>query len=324
MKALRLVTATFLVLVAVEGVAEPNYPRRPITVIIPFAAGGPNDTVGRIVAERMKVSLGQPVVIENVGGGSGNVGVGRAARATPDGYTLIIGNWATHVANGAVYSLPYDLLDDFEPVALLSTESMLFVARAGLPANDLQTLTAWLKSNPDKATAGTTGPGSIAHVVGAFFQRATGTSFQFVPYRSLGLAVQDVIAGRIDVMFDTSANSLPHVQAGNVRAIAVTSKTRLPEIPAIQTVREAGLPQLEVSSWRAMWAPKGTPKPIIDRLNAAAIETLADQGVRKQFSRLGQDVAPDDQQSPRTLAAYHRAEIEKWWPVIKAAGIKPQ
>jgi tripartite-type tricarboxylate transporter receptor subunit TctC len=270
----------------------------------------------------MRTALGQPIIIENVAGASGAIAGARIARTPGDGYTLIQGNWATHVLNGAIFTLQYDLYNDFQPISMLATESLIVVSRKTLPAGNLQELIAWLRANPDKASAGTGGGGSVAHVVGYFFQKETGTRFTFVPYRGLGPAMQDLIAGQIDLMFDTAANSLPQVRAGNVKVYAVTSATRLADAPDIPTASEAGLPGFVVSNWRAIWAPKGTPAPIVSRLNAAVRETLADPAVRKRLAELGQDIVPESQQSPEVLGAHHKAEIEKWWPIIKAAGIK--
>jgi tripartite-type tricarboxylate transporter receptor subunit TctC len=300
-----------------------DYPSRPITAVVAFAAGGSGDTIARILTEHMRKTLGQTLVVENVGGAAGTIGVGRVARAAPDGYSICFGNWPTHVLNGAIYSLPYHVLNDFEPIAMLASESIAIVGKKALPPNDLKGLIAWLKANPDKASAGTTGAGGVGHVIGIFFQKETGTQFQFVPYRGLGPAMQDLVAGQIDLMFDTSANSIPQVRAGSIKAYAVTSKTRLAAAPEIPTVDEAGLPGFHISNWRGLWAPKGTPKDVIAKLNDAVVRALADPAVRKRLADLGQEIPPREQQTPEALAAYQKADIEKWWPVIKAAKIKP-
>ena len=298
------------------------YPSRSITMVVPFAAGGPVDTLARTLAERMRASLGQTVVIENVTGAGGSIGTGRVARAAPDGYTLVIGIWTTHVVNGAIYALQYDVLNDFEPVALLANNPQVIVAKRSMLANDLKGLIAWLKLNPDKASAGTAGVASPQHVLGVFFQSATGTRFQFVHYRGGGPATQDLVAGQIDLMFDQAANSLPQVRNGNVRAFAVTAKSRLPSAPDIPTMDEAGMPGFYISVWHALWVPKGTPKDITAKLTGAVVESLADPAVRRRLDDLGQEIPPRDQQTPEVLFAHHKAEIEKWWPIIKAANVK--
>jgi len=302
--------------------AEQFYPSRPITMIVPFAAGGPTDTIARILAEHMRVSLGQPVILENVTGAAGSIGVGRVARAAGDGYTLVIGVWGTHVLNGAIYPLQYDLLKDFEPISLLASNPMVIVAKKVMPAKDLMELIAWLKANPDKASAGTTGTGGASHVAAILFQKETGTRFQFVPYRGLAPAMQDLVAGQIDMMIDNPATSLPQARAGTIKAYATTAKARLAAAPDIPTADEAGLPGFNVSQWTALWAPKGTPMDIIAKLNEAVVESLADKNVLARLADLGQSIPPRDQQTPESLGAYQKAEIEKWWPIIKAANIK--
>jgi len=300
------------------------YPSRPITVVVPFAAGGPVDTVARILSEPMRASLGQSIIVENVTGAAGSIGVGRVARAAPDGYTLSIGHWSTHVVNGAIYALPYDLLRDFEPIVLLPSNPMIVVSKNGVPAKDLKEFVGWIKANEGKVSAGTAGAGSATHVAGVYFQNVTGTRFQFVPYRGTGPALQDLVAGQIDFIVDQASNSLQHVREGKVRAYAVTANARLPSAPEIPTVVEAGLPSLDISVWYGLWAPRGTPKEIIAKLNAAAVQALSDPVVRQRFGELGLDIPPRDQLTPEALAAYQKAEIEKWWPVIKGANIKTE
>ena len=312
-------------LASVPGIAGAQaYPSRPITMVVPFAPGGPSDVIGRIFAERMRVSLGQPIIIENLTGAGGSIGTGRVARAAGDGYTLVLGFWGTHVANGALYTLKYDLLNDFEPIALLVSNPSLILAKKAMPANDLKTLIAWLKANPDKASAGNGGVGTPPHVVAAFFQKVTGTRFQLVPYRGAGPALQDLVAGQTDLQFDYPITSLPQVRAGAIKAYAVTAKSRLTAAPDIPTVDEAGLPEFYFSTWYALWSSRGTPKDVIAKLNAAAKEAMGVPVVRARLADLGVETPPLEQQTPEALGALHKAEIEKWWPVINAAGIKGQ
>ncbi|HEX5212880.1 MAG TPA: tripartite tricarboxylate transporter substrate-binding protein [Pseudolabrys sp.] len=298
-----------------------SYPTRPITIIVPSAAGGPTDALTRVIAEYMREALGQPVVVENQGTAGGTVAVGRVAHAAPDGYTLCIGQWGNFVINQAVYPLQYDLVNDFSPIALLASNPQLIVARKDFPAANLKGLIAWLKDHPGKASQGTAGAGSPAHVGGAYFQQTTGTSFQFVPYRGAAPAMLDLLGGRIDLLFDQASNSLPHLRNGEIKAFAVTASSRLPGAPEIPTVDQAGLPGFYVSVWHGMWAPKGTPAPVIAKLNAAVVAALNDATVRKHFAALGQQIPPREQQSPEALAAYQRAEAAKWWPIVKAANI---
>jgi len=306
-----------------DAVAQP-YPSRPVTMVVPFPAGGPTDTIGRIMAEGMRASLGQSVIIENVAGASGSIGTGRVARAPSDGYTISLGLWTTHVVNGAVFPLTYDVLNDFEPVCLMMNTPLLIVTRKSMPAKNLREFVAWLRANPDRATEGTGGPGGASHVAGVYLQKETGTRFQFVAYRGVGPAMQDLVAGQIDMIIDLAGNSLPQVRAGTIKAFAVTDSKRLPAAPEIPTVDEAGVPGLHVSTWHAFYAPRGTPKPIVGKLNSAIVDALADPAVRRKLIDLGQEIYPREQQTPEALAAFHKAEIDKWWPMLKAAGIKAE
>ncbi len=309
-------------LICTSATFAQSFPTRPITIVVPFAAGGPTDVIARTLAQHMSGTLGQSVIVDNVAGANGNIGVGKVARAVPDGYTISIGHWSTHVVNGAVYPLTYDLLKDFEPISLIATNSYLIVAKNAVPATDLKGFVSWLKANPDKASEGTAGAGSPQHVAGVFFQTATGTRFQFVPYRGAAPAMLALVSGDIDLMIDDPTSALPQVRAGKIKAFAITAKTRLASAPDIPTVDEAGLPGFYFSRWHALWAPKATPKDVIAKLNAALVAALADPAVRNKFADLGQEIFPRDQQTPAALASTQKADIEKWWPIIKAAGIK--
>jgi tripartite-type tricarboxylate transporter receptor subunit TctC len=319
----RLIAATLLAIVAgLATAAAQSFPSRPITIIAPFPAGGPLDTIARVIAEPMREMLGQPVLVENVAGAGGNLGVGRAARSEPDGYTVVIGQWSTHVVNPVTYSLPYDV-QEMEPVALLTITPQLIIARKDFPAKDVKDLIAWLKANPDKATSATVGAAGGAQVSAIYFQKETGTSFRFVPYRGGGPAVQDMVAGRVDLMFDQAANALGPVRAGTVKAYAVMSKARWSALPDVPSIDESGTPGLYVAYWHGLWAPKGTPKDVVAKL-PAVMHALADPSVQKRLSDVGHDVMPPDQRSAAALAAYHKAEIAKWWPIIRASGLKAQ
>jgi tripartite-type tricarboxylate transporter receptor subunit TctC len=310
------------VLAASQNAEAQTFPTRPITMIVPFPAAGPADVLARILNERMRVSLGQSVIVENVSGAAGSIAVGRVARSPPDGYTVILGNLGTHVFNGAIYALPYDVLNDFEPVAMLPTNNQLIIASNATPASNLREMIAWVMANGDKVTAGTAGPGSPSHIAAAYFQSKTGTRFQLVPYRGTPQVIQDLVAGQIDLVFDQVSSSIGQVRAGRIKAFAVTAKERLAAAPDIPSVDEAGLPGFYTSFWFGLWAPKGTPAGVVSKLNAAIVDTLADPAVRARLNDLGSVIPPREQQTPEALAALHKAEIEKWWPIIKAANIK--
>jgi len=297
---------------------------RPITIVLPFPAGGATDILARTMADRMRASLGAPIVVENVPGAGGSIGVGRAARAVPDGYTISLGNWASHVGTGAIYPVQYDVLKDLEPVALISAEPLLIVSRKDLPATNLAELIAWLKANSNKASSGHPGAGTAPHMANVVFQKQTGTRFQLIPYRGTGPSMQDLVAGQIDMEIDPTSNSLPQVRAGRIRAYAVAANTRLNAAPEIPTVEEAGLPGFHASLWYGLWATKGTPKDVIGKLNGAVVDALGIPAVRKRLTDLGHELYPRDRQTPEVLAAFHKAEIEKWWPIVREAGIKPE
>jgi tripartite-type tricarboxylate transporter receptor subunit TctC len=293
-------------------------------MINPFPPGGATDILARTLVDHMKGSLGQSIIVENVPGAGGSVGTGRAARAAPDGYTLSFGNWASHVGSGATYALQYDLLKDLEPVAYIATSPTWMVARKNFPAADMKEMIAWLKANPDKASAATVGTGSGSHLCGLYLQKNTGVSFQFVPYRGGAPASQDLVAGNVDFMCDLAANSLPFVRSGQIKAYAVMAKARWFAAPDVPTIEEMGVPGLYMSFWHGVWASKGTPKEIVAKLNAAVVNALADATMRQRFADQGHEIPPREQQTPEALAAHHRADIEKWWPIIKAANITLQ
>jgi tripartite-type tricarboxylate transporter receptor subunit TctC len=301
-----------------------TYPTRPITIVVGAAAGGPTDTIGRIITERMRNVLGQTIVIENNGAAAGSIAHGRVARAAPDGYTLSLGHWGTHVVNGAVYALQYDTLKDFEPVALISVSPYFIVGKNDLPVNDLKSLVAWIKANGDKGTQGTSGAGSPGHIGGVLLQSILGTRWVFVPYRGANPVMQALLAGEYDWTFTTPDQGLPQIRAGRIKAYAITARSRMKHAPNVPTTDEAGLPGFHLSYWHGLWAPKGTPKEVVAKLNAAVVAALAEPAVRQRLDDLGQEIFPPAQQSPETLGALQQAEIEKWWPIIKAAGIKPE
>jgi tripartite-type tricarboxylate transporter receptor subunit TctC len=320
---LRLATAVLAATALLPQLAHAQaFPNRPITLIVPYPPGGPTDTIARLLAERMRAPLGQPIVIENVSGAGGTIAVARVAKAPGDGYTIGIGHWGSHVINGAVYTLPVDLMTDLEPIALLSDGPQLLTAAKNVPANNLAELIAWLKANPGKGLVGTTGVGGASHLAAILFAKTTGTEVQIVPYRGTAPRMQDMLAGTIHLAFDQVAGGLPNVQAGNLKAFAVTAKTRLGVAPDVPTVDEAGLPGFYMSVWHGMWASKGTPRDVIEKVNAAVVEALGDTTVRQRLTDLGQELLPRERLTPEALRAYQKAEIEKWWPVVKAAGIK--
>jgi tripartite-type tricarboxylate transporter receptor subunit TctC len=311
-------------LLGVAVASAQTYPSRPVSMIVPFPAGGATDTLARFLAERMKQSLGQPVIIENVGGAAGTIGVGRAVRAPADGYTLQIGTSTTNMLTGGLYPLQFDLLKDLEPVTQIASEPMLIVGKKSLPPNDLKELIAWLKANPDKASVGIPGVGGTGHLTGLAFQKETGTKFQFVPYRGNGPALQDLIAGQIDLQIEPASNFYGQVRAGTIKPYAITSKARIAAAGNIPTADEAGLSGFQAVLWYGLWVPKDTPKDIIARLNATMMETLADAAVQKRFADLGLEMPPRERQTPEALRAFQKAETEKWWPIMKAANIKAQ
>ncbi len=311
-------------LVGVSGVQAQSFPSKPITVIVPFPAGGSTGAMARILLEPMQAILGQPIVIENIGGAGGSIGAGRVARAAPDGYTFVFTHMQTHVLNGAVLNLPYDVVTDFEPLALISDTPQIIVTRTAFPANSIKELIEWFKANPDKGTSGAVGIGGPSDISAWQFKQLTGTNFQTVPYRGGGPLLADLISGQIDINFGQASTYIGAVRNGQLKALATQAKQRWWGAPEVPTVDEAGVPGLYGSYWHGMWLPKGTPKEIVAKLNAAVVAALADPTVQKRFRDFGQSIWPRDQQTPEALGAFQKAEIDRWFPIIKASGIKAQ
>ncbi len=326
---MRLTSVTAVLAIAAGCVAQATaayaqaYPSRPITIIVPFPAGGPTDTLARILSERMRVALGQPVVIETVTGAGASIGVARAAQAAPDGYALSIGNWTSHVGAGAMYPAVHDALLEMQPISLISATPLMIVGKNALPPKDAKELIAWLKANPGQATAATVGAGSGAHICLLYFQQKTGTSVQLVPYRGGAPVMQDLVAGQIDMFCAEASQTLTFLRSGKMKAFAVMSKARWPTMPEVPTMDEVGVSGMYISFWNGLWAPKSTPKDVVDKLASAVVESLADPTVRQRLNELGHVIATPEEQTPAALGAFHKAEIEKWWPIIKAANIKP-
>jgi len=318
-----LLAVAFAILQGAESAVAQVYPSRQITIVVPAVAGGSTDAIARVVALRLQAALGPPVVVENVAGAGGAIGTARVARAAPDGYTLGVGNWNSRVSAGVVYPAQYDALRDFEPIALLTNAPIWIVARHALPATSVNELIAWLKANPGKATAGFVGAGTASHLCGIHFQNTTGTRFQFAPYRSGAPAYSDLVAGHIDLMCAESSATMPHVRSGKLKAYAVLAKARWFGAPDVPSVDEVGLPGLYMSFWQGLWAPGGTPKDVIARINSVVIDTFSDPAVRQRLTDQGLEIPPRELQTPEGFGAFHRAEIERWWPIIKAANIKP-
>ncbi|MGZ3324471.1 MAG: tripartite tricarboxylate transporter substrate binding protein BugD [Xanthobacteraceae bacterium] len=319
----RTVLAALMALMAFGGNAlADNFPSHPITLVVPFSAGGPTDAMARILADHMRTTLGQNIVIENATGAAGSLGVGRVVRAAPDGYTVSIGHLGTHVANGAIYKLGYDLVADLEPVVLLPSNPMIIVSKNAVPAKTLKELIEWLKAKPTPATAGTAGAGSGSHIAGLYFENVTGIKLQYVPYRGTAPALTDLVAGQIDIIIDRTSNSIAQVRAGTIRAYAVTDNKRVESAADVPSADEAGLSGFHMTLWSGLWVPKNTPKDIVLKLNAAAVDAMNDPSVRKKFEDLGLQMPPKDKLSPEELGAWQKAEIEKWWPMIKAANVK--
>jgi tripartite-type tricarboxylate transporter receptor subunit TctC len=320
----RLLLAGLFAVASVAGATAQDYPNRPITVIVPFPAGGPTDAIIRNLGERMRVSLGQPLIVEYVTGAGGTVGTTRANRAAPDGYTIICGHFGTHATNGAVYQLPYDLVTDFTPISLLPRNPYLVVARKNLPPNTLREFLAYLKANPGKVNMGHPGVGTGPHLMAIQLANLAGGTMNYIPYRGSGPAMTDLIAGQIDLMVDQVQTSSGQVRAGTIKAYAIAAPTRASSVPDVPTVDEAGAPGLHMSLWYGFWAPPGTPAPIVNKLKAAVQDALGDAEVQARLTTLGMEIPPREQQTAEALVAQQKADIAIWWPIIKAAGIKQQ
>ena len=316
---------------AISALAAPSavhgqaYPTRPITIVVGLPPGVGTDSIGRTIGDHMKTSLGQPVVFENATGAGGTIGTARVARAAPDGYTLSLGNLGTHVVSPATYpNIQYHPLRDFEPVALLGTTAYWLVARKALPPKDFKELIAWLKANPDKASAGMIGTGGIDQIAATYFQQKTATRFQLVPYRGSPPIVQDLVAGHIDMWFGGAQATFAQVRSGELKAYAVLANSRWFAAPDVPSTTEMGMPDLAITFWIGLWAPKGTPKDVIAKINAAVTAAHADEATRQRLRDQGVEPPPRELQTPEAFGAFHKAEVEKWWPFIEAAGIKAQ
>lgn len=317
------IAAFFAACFASAALAQ-SYPNRPITLTVPFAAGGPTDTIARLLAERMTKSLGQSVVVENTAGAGGTIAVTKIMRAPPDGYSIGIGHLGTHVIAPAVQAIATDYLSELAPIAMVCSNPQVIVSRNAVPGKDLKDLIAWVKANPADASSGTGGPGTPSHISAVYFGNTVGVPLNIIHYKGSAPALQDVMAGHVAMTFDQAATALGQIRAGRVKAYAVTQKTRLPSAPEIPTTDEVGLPGFYMTIWHAFWAPKGTPREVVMKLNGAFREALADPAVRKRLEELGQEIPSADQQTPEALHAFHKAETEKWFPLIKSAGIKAQ
>ena len=324
MKALLATCALAVTFGACSIATAQTYPSKPLTIVVPFSAGGPTDTLARIVGERMRKTLGQPILVDNATGAGGSIGVGKVVRAAPDGYTVSIGHWGTHVVNGVYYTLPYNLLTDLEPVAMIATNPQVIISKNAVPAKNLKELLAWISANQGKVLMGTGGIGGASHMAAIYFQDVIRAKFQYVPYRGGAPALQALLGGEIDLYVTQVSNITTQLRAGKLRAYAVTAKTRQAAAPEIPTVDEAGLPGLHTAVWHGIWLPKSTPKDVVMKLNAAIVETLADAAVSQRFADLGQEIPPREQQTPEALFAHHKAEIDKWFPMIKASGLKAE
>ncbi len=316
------VLAVVLIAVGLSASAQQPYPSHPITVVVPFAAGGPTDVLTRILGQHMSQTLGQQIVVENVTGGGGSIGAARVAKAAPDGYTMVMGNLGTHAAAVGLYkNLSYDPRVDFEPVTLVASTPMVLVVRKSLATDTLTDLTAYAATHPHKLTFGSAGTGSIAHLTSLLYTHLTRTEIQHVPYRGLSQSVNDLLSGQIDMMFDQVVSATPHILSGGVKPIAVTATSRAAAIPNVPSSTEAGLPELQTTAWTALFLPKGTPQPIVERINAALDKAMRDETVAKRLAELGADLPAEAERTPQALGKLVRSEIDKWVPLIQAADV---